>query len=248
MGPEVRRPALRAALAIPAAAFWVLARPAVSAPSSPVAWTLRTVRAVAKGDPARGKALNKDCVDCHGEAGVIDTPDVPNLAGQSPLYVYKQLRDYKANTRASSIMNDAAASLSERDMADLAAFYGSLRPAPLSAAAAHAPAAAAPVRAEAKALATVGDGVRMIVACDACHGERGSGNPGFYGMPSLRGQKYDDLHFELTSFRSGDRANDVYRVMRDPARRLTDAEIDALASYYSGSPIKATPPVPPAKP
>ena len=244
----MRRPALRAALAIPVAGFWALARPAFSAPSSPVAWTLRTVRAVAKGDPARGKTLNKDCADCHGAEGTIDTPDVPNLAGQSALYVYKQLRDYKGNHRASSIMNDAVASLSERDMADLAAFYASLRPAPLSAAAAHVPAAAAPVRAEAKALATVGDGVRMIVACDACHGERGEGNPGFYGMPSLRGQKFDDLHFELTSFRSGDRANDVYRVMRDPARRLTDAEIDALASYYSGMPVKTTPAAPSPKP
>ena len=221
---------------------------AFAAPSSPVAWTLETVRAVAKGDPARGKTLNKDCVDCHGEAGVIDTPDVPNLAGQSPLYLYKQLRDYKANTRASSMMNDAVASLSERDMADLAAFYASLRPAPLSAAAAsHAP-AAVPGRAEAKTLASVGDGVRMIVACDACHGERGAGNPGFYGMPSLRGQKYDDLKFELVSFRSGERANDVYRVMRDPARALTGAEIDGLASYYSGMPVKATPTVPSPKP
>jgi cytochrome c553 len=217
----------------------LFAAAAAAGPSSPVAWTLETVRAVAKGSPARGKTLHKDCADCHGTSGVIDTPDVPNLAGQAALYVYKQLRDYKAGTRQSSIMNDAVAALSERDMADLAAFYASLPRAPLPAS----PATPAPA---AGSLASVGDGVRMIVACDACHGERGSGNPGFYGMPSLRGQKYDDLHFELTSFRSGDRGNDVYRVMRDPARRLTDAEIDALASYYSGVPVKAGPKTPAA--
>ncbi|HWC65381.1 MAG TPA: c-type cytochrome, partial [Thermoanaerobaculia bacterium] len=124
-----------------------------------------------------------------------------------------------------------------KDMIDLAAFYASLAPA-------HAPAPAS-VPPAAKALATVGDGSRLIVACDACHGDRGSGNPGFYGMPSLRGQKYDDLHLELSSFRSGDRGNDVYRVMRDPARGLTDAEIDALCAYYSGTPVKATPKVSP---
>jgi cytochrome c553 len=210
---------------------------ALAAPSSPVAWTLETVRAVRHGDPARGKILNKDCADCHGAEGTIDTPDVPNLAGQSALYVYKQLRDYKAGTRSSSIMNDAVASLSEKDMTDLAAFYASLSPA-------HAPAPTS-VPPAAKALATVGDGSRLIVACDACHGDRGAGNPGFYGMPSLRGQKYDDLHFELLSFRSGDRGNDVYRVMRDPVRALTDAEIDALCSYYSGVPVKAIAKVPP---
>ena len=111
------------------AAAAVAGAAAAGGPSSQVAWTLETVRFVASGDAARGKTLHGDCDQCHGEAGVIDTPDVPNLAGQDRLYTFKQLQDYKAKTRASAIMNDAAASLSERDMADLAAFYAAQKPA-----------------------------------------------------------------------------------------------------------------------
>jgi cytochrome c553 len=85
-------------------------------------------------------------------------------------------------------------------------------------------------------LASVGDGVRLIPACDACHGERGAGNSGFYGMPALEGQKLQDLTVQLLAFRSGERGNDVYRAMRDVSKRLTDAEIAELASYYSGAP------------
>ncbi len=207
--------------------------PAWGGPSSQVAWTVQTVRLVRAGNAAHGKALNKDCVDCHGAAGNIDTPEVPDLAGQNPLYTFKQLADYKAKLRASDVMNDAVADLSERDMADLAAFYAAQPARP----ALHPPKSPA-----AEKLASVGDGQRLIPACEACHGDGGNGNPSFYGMPSLRSQKAADFSAELTAFRSGQRGNDVYRVMRDVAKRLTDAEIAALAAYYSG------PAPPPAKP
>jgi cytochrome c553 len=39
----------------------------------------------------------------------------------------------------------------------------------------------------------------------------------------------------MRAFRSGERGNDVYRVMRETSKALSDAEIDALASYYAGS-------------
>ena len=86
-----------------------LRRRLVSGPSSRVAWTLETVRAGARRRRRHGAKLHKDCSDCHGAAGNIDTPDVPDLAGQNPLYTYKQLADYKAEPRASPIMNDAVA-------------------------------------------------------------------------------------------------------------------------------------------
>ena len=52
-------------------------------------------------------------------------------------------------------------------------------------------------------------------------------------MPALQNQKREDLATELKLFRSGERANDVYRVMRDSSKQLTDAEIAALAAYYA---------------
>jgi cytochrome c553 len=95
-----------------AAALSIVATLAVSAPSSKVAWTLETVRLVRSGNPAHGAELNKDCVDCHGKVGIVDTPDVPNLAGQDPLYTFKQLQDYKDELRASPIMGEVARTMS----------------------------------------------------------------------------------------------------------------------------------------
>jgi cytochrome c553 len=180
--------------------------------------TVETVKLVHGGDAAKGQKLHKDCADCHGVAGNVETPDVPDLGGQDPLYIYKQLSDYKTNSRASSIMNEAAKDLSDRDMADLAAFYAAQRPARSSGPALVSNGAAVK-------LATVGDGVRLIPACGACHGDHGAGNPSFYGMPALKDQKSQDLTVQLMAFRSGERANDVYRVMRDLCKHLTDSEI-----------------------
>lgn len=208
----------------------------VSAPSSRVAWTLETVKRVRGGDVARGKKLHvdQDCSGCHGDAGNVDIPDVPDLGGQDPLYTYKQLADYLAGTRESSIMNEAVKPLSDRDLIDLAAFYAAQPPPPAS------PAPPNPGAAAIK-LASVGDGARLIPACDACHGERGAGNPGFYGMPALKNQKLQDVVVQLRAFRSGERRNDVYRVMRDVSKALSDSEIDALASYYSGTKAEPSP-------
>ncbi len=212
----------------------------VSAPSSRVAWTLETVRLARSGDAVRGKRLHKDCADCHGPAGNVATPDVPDLGGQDVLYTYKQLQDYRTRSREHFIMSESVASLSDRDMADLAAFYAAQKP-PRSTGAASVSNAAV------VELVSVGDGVRLIPACDACHGERGAGNPRFYGMPALQNQKIQDLVVQLTAFRSGERGNDVYRVMRDVSKRLSDAEIAGLAAYYSGAPVAEAPARPAAK-
>jgi cytochrome c553 len=230
-----RRGAISTALALFAAAS-----AAVSLPSSRVAWTVETVKLVRAGDPVRGRQLNGDCSGCHGEAGIVDTPDVSNLAGQDPFYTYKQLQDYKSELRSSPIMGEAVKPLSDRDMADLAAFYAALAPSP-------SPPSPPAVEPGIERLVTFGDGARLIPACDACHGPGGDRFPGSYGVPTLRGQKFDDLSLQLTTYRSGERANDVYRVMRDLCRDLTDAEIAGLAAYYSGTaPTKPDAPAPPA--
>jgi cytochrome c553 len=54
-------------------------------------------------------------------------------------------------------------------------------------------------------------------------------------MPYLKNQKLQDIVVQMRAFRSGERGNDVYRVMRDTSKTLSDAEIDALASYYAGA-------------
>ncbi|HSD72832.1 MAG TPA: c-type cytochrome [Thermoanaerobaculia bacterium] len=230
----------RRAAALLLAGLLAAAATLVSAPSSRVAWTLETVRRARSGDAARGRKLHEDCAACHGDAGNADIPDVPDLGGQNPLYIYKQLADYKAETRASSIMNEAVKPLSERNMADLAAFYAAQAPPKLVG-------TAPPTDPAIVKLVSVGDGIRLIPACDACHGDRGAGNSQFYGMPVLKNQKLQDIVVQLRAYRSGERANDVYRVMRDAASKLSDAEIAGLAAYYSGGHPSAAPAPAPAK-
>ncbi len=205
---------------------------------SQVAWDLATVKLVRAGDIARGKTLHAPCAGCHGEAGISPAPNFPDLAGQDPLYTYKQLHDYKSGARPNAIMQNFVGSLSERDMADLAAFY---------AAQPRATADIKPVdNPGVMELIKIGDGSRMIVACDYCHGPRGSGNPSLYGMPALAAQKGEYLRQMLEFFHSGERRNDTYLAMRSTVKRLNAAEVAGLASYYSATPLSPRPLPPPA--
>lgn len=202
-----------------------IAAGALAAPSSDVAWTVQTQRFIEGGNADRGKGLAADCASCHGEDGVSPSEKWPSLAGQAGAYTYKQLRDYRDSKRSNAIMTAFSGELSEQDMADLAAYYARQVP--------PAKQDAEPPAPDIKKLTVIGDGERLMPACDACHGRRGTGNPRFIGMPSLAGQKTKYLAGTLRAYRSGERANDVYSVMRSIAGQLTDEEILGLSNYYA---------------
>jgi cytochrome c553 len=205
---------------------------------SQVAWDLKTVEAVRAGNAERGKALHANCVACHGATGVSESPEFPDLAGQDALYLYKQLHDYRSGARVNALMQGYVAGLSERDMADLAQFYARQKRGGSAT-----PGAVPPAVLE---LIERGDGSRMLVGCAYCHGPAGGGNPGMYGMPMLLGQKGVYLQQTLIAFARGERHNDIYRAMRDVARKLDASEVAALASYYSGGRVAVLPITPPA--
>ncbi len=73
------------------------------------------------------------CASCHGADGVtaID-PSYPKLAGQYPDFLARALKDYKTGARKNPIMMGMAATLSNEDIANVAAYYASL-PSPLKA-------------------------------------------------------------------------------------------------------------------
>lgn len=79
------------------------------------------------GDAAAGKGKSMMCSACHGVAGISAVPTYPNLAGQKEAYTVKQLKDFKSGKRNDPTMKGMVASLSETDMADLAAYYASLK-------------------------------------------------------------------------------------------------------------------------
>ena len=83
--------------------------------------------AAAAGNPAAGKGKTRACVTCHGVDGMSRVPNAPNLAGQNEWYLAKQLSDYRAGKRTHQIMSIIARNLSDADIDDLAAWYGSIK-------------------------------------------------------------------------------------------------------------------------
>ncbi len=83
----------------------------------------------AEGDPASGKGKTSMCAGCHGIPGYHtafpEVYHVPKLGGQHAAYLVKALQEYKAGNRSHPSMKAIAASLSDQDMADLAAYYAS---------------------------------------------------------------------------------------------------------------------------
>lgn len=198
-------------------------------PSS-VEWTAENIAAATRGDAFRGLLLARHCEHCHGEEGFSDKSSIPNLASLDRLSLWKQLQDFSVDKRTAMPMNEIAASLSQKDKSDLAAYYARLPifydPADKRA---FPQASPDPVqKGVAWRLVTFGDGERGIPPCQACHGPVAF-RP---GAPSLATQNADYLLGQLEAFASGKRANDINEPMRTIARLLSPDEVQALAKYY----------------
>src|SRR5450631_10834 len=80
----------------------------------------------AKPDLAKGEATSKNvCAACHTNDGSRGSPAYPILQGQHPEYLVKQLTEFKSGKRTNAIMGGMAATLSEADMNNVAAYYAS---------------------------------------------------------------------------------------------------------------------------
>ena len=81
----------------------------------------------AAGDAAKGAKLNSMCIGCHGIEGYKtafpEVYSVPKIGGQQAAYIVKALQAYKSGDRNHPSMRGIAGSLSDKDMADLAAYY-----------------------------------------------------------------------------------------------------------------------------
>ena len=74
-----------------------------------------------------GKAKAATCAACHGANGISAIPMYPNLAGQKEQYLVKQLKDFKSGTRKDPVMAPMSMPLSDADIANVAAYYASLK-------------------------------------------------------------------------------------------------------------------------
>lgn len=80
----------------------------------------------AKGDIEAGKQKSTACQACHGADGNSIDPMYPKIAGQYADYLAYSMRGYRDGTRNNPIMAGFAATLSDQDIADLAAYYSAL--------------------------------------------------------------------------------------------------------------------------
>jgi len=186
-------------------------------PSSRVAMSPSLLKQLKQADLDKGKELAGTCAACHVSGSAF-----PVLDGQLPTYLFKQITDYKDGHRPHALMSGTAASLSEADILNLSAYFGSL---PL-------PKPASPSVNTEPTLASEGDGRRILPPCAACHGSRGTGQK--IDIPSLAGQSEAYLAQTLQEYKSGVRHNDPYGRMRSIAKEMTDTEIKELAHFYAG--------------
>jgi cytochrome c553 len=88
---------------------------------------LTLVGAAQAGDAAAGKAKAGNCTGCHGMNGKSMNPNYPNLAGQKEAYLVKAIKAYRDGARKDAMMGSMVSGLSDADIADLAAFYASVK-------------------------------------------------------------------------------------------------------------------------
>ncbi len=185
----------------------------------------------AEGRANVGKTKSQACAACHGADGNSAAPTFPKLAGQGEKYLIKQINDIKSGARPIPMMAGQTESLSDQDIADIAAYFASQTGATGQADPALADKGAAIYRG--------GIADRNVPACSACHSPTGQGVAAA-GYPALGGQHAEYTVTQLKAFRAAmdgreGRSNDGdTKIMRTIAFQMSDSEIEAVASFIQG--------------
>ncbi|HTW75435.1 MAG TPA: cytochrome c [Steroidobacteraceae bacterium] len=170
--------------------------------------------AFAAGDAARGKLLSYTCLGCHGiedYRNAYPDYDVPRLGGQHADYIVSALQEYKSGARAHPTMQVQAATLSDQDMQDIAAYFASETQVRPDMSEAPAPPA------------------KVAQLCVSCHGKDGIAVTSAY--PDLAGQHENYIEQALQEYKLGERKNPV---MSTFVVSLTPQDIREVAEYYAG--------------
>ena len=176
-----------------------------------------SMNAHAAGDPAAGEKKFYTCFGCHGLDDYKNAyPDysVPKLRHQTAGYLIAALQEYRSGERPHPTMHAQAASLSDQDIADIAAYLQGGEPIkPSTTANGKAPA--------------------QVAACVACHGDNGTGTdqPITPTPPILAGQHEDYLEQALVAYKNGRRKNAVMGSMAQMLK--TEDDIKAAAEFFS---------------
>jgi len=179
-----------------------------------VAIALFPLTAAAEGDVQAGKELGYTCLGCHGIEGyrnAYPSYRVPKLGGQKAGYLEIALRGYRDGTRPHPTMQAQASSLSDQEIADVAAYLASL------------------ANDKVAAGGTAGASFDKTAACAACHGANGISVNAMW--PTLAGQHEDYLENALNQYRNGERTDPVMTVQ---AALVAEEDVALLARYFAG--------------
>ena len=185
-----------------------------------------------KGDAKAGEGKIAMCIGCHGirgyQASFPEVYKVPMIAGQGAKYIVSALAAYQKGERKHPTMRGIATSLTDQDMADLAAYYE---------ASGHQDGAAAP----GKAAEAGGKAAELVKkgACVSCHGESFS-KPIDPTYPKLAGQYGDYLYQALKAYQTVDnpKVGRNNAIMMGMAKPYTHAELKLVTGYLATLPTE----------
>jgi cytochrome c553 len=164
-----------------------------------------------QGDAKRGKAISYTCLGCHGIEGYKNAYPmytVPKLEGQHPEYLAAALQEYRSGDRSHITMHAQASTLSDQDIADIAAYF-----------------AGKPLVSQGK---PAGTPPQAATLCVSCHGQDGVAIAPTY--PSLAGQHEDYIARAIDEYRKGGRKNPI---MKGFAATLKDEDVEVIAKYFA---------------
>ncbi|KEO60594.1 c-type cytochrome [Thioclava indica] len=170
------------------------------------------------------------CASCHGDKGE-GTQTIPRLAGLAPAYLAKQLHDFKEGTRINDSMDYVVKSLSDKQIIELANYYGAM----------SSPSGARPSLegdlARGEKIALEGDWTKNVPACFTCHGPSGIGVGDKF--PGLAAQQPAYIAHQLAMWQGGSRHNSPLGLMAGIGKSLSDADRRAVADYLASLPPAA---------
>ena len=173
------------------------------------------------GDAERGALLAQTCTGCHGIPGYYNAQPayhVPKLGGQNADYVEVALQGYRRGTRGHETMQAQASSLSDQDIADVAAYFESFK-------------ADAEVGRTRASEAFIEAGRTKAATCVACHGPEGVAAAPQW--PNLAGQHENYLVEALEQYKNGGRVDMVMNPLIQP---LDEQSIEELAAFFASRP------------
>jgi len=185
------------------------------------------VNAQEAGDAKLGATKIAMCIGCHGikgyQASFPEVYKVPKISGQTAAYIVSALTAYQKGDRKHPTMKSIAASLTAKDMADIAAYYES-----------HGKDSAPAV--PEKAADPSGKVAELVAkgACTSCHGAN-LNKPMVPGYPKIAGQYKDYVYVALKSYKIENQATWGRNngVMGGIAKQFSLEELKELAAYVN---------------